>query len=135
MLIGIQPSPYSIARFAAPGQPPPTRIGGCGFCTGFGQVKIGSKFTNSPWYSAFVLVQIAFIASMRSRMSLKRVFGRAVVVHLLGVPAGADAEQEAPVRDLVERGDLLGGLDRVALHDEADAGRDLRASSSPPRRP
>ncbi len=47
--------------------------GGCGFCTGFGQAIIGSKFTNSPWYSGLVWVQIAFIASTRSRASLWRV--------------------------------------------------------------
>ena len=47
-------------------------IGGCGFWTGFGQVIIGSKFTNSPWYSAFDLVQISFMASIRSRASLWR---------------------------------------------------------------
>src|SRR6266849_3676749 len=46
---------------------------------------------------------------------------RAVVGHLLGVPAGADAEEEPPARDLVEARDLLGGLDRIALHDEAHA--------------
>jgi len=39
----------------------------------------------------------------------------AVVLDLLLVPAAADPEQEAPARDLVERGDELGGLDRVAL--------------------
>jgi hypothetical protein len=47
-------------------------IGGCGFWTGFGQVIIGSKFTNSPWYSAFDAVQITFMASTRSRASLWR---------------------------------------------------------------
>ena len=34
----------------------------------------------------------------------------------------ADAEQEAAARNLVDRSDLLGGLDRVALGDQADAG-------------
>src|SRR5262249_25687738 len=42
----------------------PTWIGGCGFCTGLGLAIIGSKLTNSPWYSAFSFVQIAFIASI-----------------------------------------------------------------------
>jgi hypothetical protein len=46
----------------------------------------------------------------------------AVVGHLVLVPAVADAEQEATARDLVDRSDLLGGLDRVALGDQADAG-------------
>ena len=46
---------------------------GCGFWTGFGHVIIGSKLTNSPWYSGFDFVQISFIASMLSRTRLKRV--------------------------------------------------------------
>ena len=46
--------------------------GGCGFCTGFGHWFIGSKLTNSPWYSATSLVQMVRIASIRSRDSLWR---------------------------------------------------------------
>ena len=53
----------------------------------------------------------------------------AVVVHLLEVPAGADAEEEAAAGELVERGDLLGGRDRVALDDQADAGAEHAAAS------
>jgi hypothetical protein len=37
-----------MARRAACGKAPPTMIGGCGFWTGFGQVIIGGKLTNSP---------------------------------------------------------------------------------------
>ena len=48
-------------------------IGGCGFCTGLGQVIIAGKSTISPWYSAVSLVQISFIASICSRIFLKRV--------------------------------------------------------------
>src|SRR5215217_5387926 len=50
----------------------------------------------------------------------------AVVGHLLAVPAGADPELQPPARQVVDRGDLLGGHDRVALDDEADAGPDPR---------
>jgi hypothetical protein len=46
----------------------------------------------------------------------------AVVGHLVFIPAVADTEQEAAARDLVDRSDLLGGLDRVALSDQANAG-------------
>jgi hypothetical protein len=49
-----------------------------------------------------------------------------VVLHLVLVPATADAEEEPPLRHLVERGGELGGLDRIALDDEADAGADLQ---------
>jgi len=38
-----------------------------------------------------------------------------VVLHFIPVPAAADTEQKAAVRDLVERGDELRRLDRVAL--------------------
>ena len=54
---------------------PPTSTGGCGFCTGFGHDQIGSKSTWRPWYSASSSVQIAFIASTRSRIRPKRVSG------------------------------------------------------------
>jgi hypothetical protein len=46
----------------------------------------------------------------------------AVVGHLILVPAIADAEQETAARDLVDRSDLLGRLDRVALSNQANAG-------------
>src|SRR5690348_1215242 len=51
----------------------------------------------------------------------------AVALDLVLVPAAADAEQKAAARDLVDRGDELGCLDRVALDDEAHAGRHLQA--------
>jgi hypothetical protein len=47
-----------------------------------------------------------------------------VVAHLLAVPARADAELEPPVREEVDRRDLLRRGDRVALDDQADAGAD-----------
>ena len=58
---------------------------------------------------------------------------------LVLVPAEADAEHEAAARQLVERRDRLGGDDRLALRDEADAGADdeplgRRPRPSPARR-
>ena len=47
--------------------------GGCGFCTGFGHIFIFGKSTISPWYSGSSSVQIARIASICSRIRLKRV--------------------------------------------------------------
>jgi len=38
---------------------------------------------------------------------------------------GADTEKKAPLGYLVDAGDGLGGLDRVALRHQADAGADL----------
>src|SRR6202048_1442449 len=56
------------------------------------------------------------MASTRSRASLWRL---AKAVPWLAI---SDAEQETAARDLVDRSDLLGGLDRVALSDQANAG-------------
>jgi len=73
----------------------------------------------SPWYSGFSLVQISFIASICSRNFFEAGLAeRAVVFHLLDVPPAADAENKAPARDLVERGNELRRLDRIALDRE-----------------
>src|SRR5260370_17740355 len=45
---------------------------------------------------------------------------RPVICHLLAVPAAADAEDQAPVRNQVEAGRFLGGVDGVPLAEEAD---------------
>ena len=42
------------------------------------------------------------------------------------VPAGADAEDDAPVGDAVESGDFLGRVDGVALGDEGNGSADLQ---------
>jgi hypothetical protein len=42
-----------------------------------------------------------------------------VALDLVLVPPAADAEQKPAARDLIDRGDELRGLDRVALNDEA----------------
>ena len=47
--------------------------GGRGFCAGFGQVRIFGTLTISPSYSGSALVQISVIASICSRIFLKRV--------------------------------------------------------------
>ena len=50
---------------------------------------------------------------------------RAVVGHLLTVPSAADPEQKPTVGDGVEARSLLGGVDWIALDQQADAGPDL----------
>jgi hypothetical protein len=45
----------------------------------------------------------------------------AVIFHVLGIPATADAEQEATLRHLVELGNQLCGLDCVALDYQTDS--------------
>src|SRR6202043_1346594 len=49
----------------------------------------------------------------------------AVVLHFILVPASADAKQEPSLAHLVDRGDQLGGLDRVALLDQQHAGAEF----------
>jgi hypothetical protein len=58
----------------------------------------------------------------------------AVIFHLFGIPAAADAEQEAALRYLVQRSDKLGRLDRVALDNEVDGCAQLEAGSDARRR-
>ena len=48
----------------------------------------------------------------------------AVIFHLVDIPAAADAEDEAAVRQHVEAGDGLGGDDGIMLRHQADAGAD-----------
>src|SRR4029453_17555309 len=57
---------------------------------------------------------------------------RPVIGHLLRIPARADAEEEAAVRDLVYGGHLLGGVNRITLHDEADPRPHLEGRGGPP---
>ncbi len=47
-----------------------------------------------------------------------------VVAHLLAVPARADPELEPPAGQMVDRRDLLGSDDRIALDHQADAAAD-----------
>ena len=49
--------PYDLTDFGD--CPPPIQIGGCGFCTGFGSNKIGSKFANLPWKEGDCSIQSA----------------------------------------------------------------------------
>jgi hypothetical protein len=49
----------------------------------------------------------------------------AVVFHFVLVPATPDSEQEPSLAHPVDRGDQLGGLDRVALLNERHAGAKL----------
>ena len=63
---------------------------------------------------------------MRSRSTRQRVLNaRAVVLHLLRVPAAADAEEEAAVREVIEARHFLRRRDGIALDHEADAGAEL----------
>ena len=45
---GNQPEQNSITRRMVCTLSPPSRIGGCGVCTGLGQDQLGSKHVNSP---------------------------------------------------------------------------------------
>ena len=50
---------------------------------------------------------------------------RPVVLHLFDVPPAADSEEEAPSGEPIHRCGLLGSHDRIALDEQADAGREL----------
>ena len=50
-----------------------------------------------------------------------------MICGLFAEPAGADAEQESAAAEEIERRDLLGQQQRVALGDEHDAGAELDA--------
>ena len=106
--------------------------GGCGFCTGFGQVIIVSRIDDVA-----MVFRLRLGPDLLHRLDLLahllHAGGKdgAVVLDLLLVPAAADAEQEPPARHLVDRGDELGGLDRVALDDEAHAGGYLELLVAP----
>ena len=54
-----------------------------------------------------------------------RCVDRAVIFHLLGIPAAADAEHKSPARQLVQARHAFGGDDRIALRHQADAGAEL----------
>jgi len=51
-----------------------------------------------------------------------------VTLHLFSVPADADTEEETPVGQLVEGGDLLGGDDGIALSDQRYAGAEQQCA-------
>jgi len=51
-----------------------------------------------------------------------------VVFHFILVPASADAKQEPSLARLVDRGDELRGLDRVALLHQQHAGAEFDGS-------
>ena len=70
-LVAVAPPPGRAPRRSS--RPPAPADAAC--CTGLGHAQIGSKSTCLPWYSASSSVQIAFIASTRSRMIPKRVPG------------------------------------------------------------
>ena len=73
-----------------------------------------------------LLVRPDLLAGLDALAEDPEALGRvgAVIAHLLEVPAGADAEQEPPAREAVERGDLLRRADRIALDQQADRGAD-----------
>ena len=72
--------------------PPPMRVRTRGCCTGLGQDQVGGKSTNSPWYSAWSVDQMASMAARCSRTTAwRRATVDAVVLGLGPVPAEADA--------------------------------------------
>ena len=104
--------------------PPPTSVRTRGCCTrlGPGPGRARSRRTRRGTRPA----RCDQMASMAARCSRTTSWRRgevdAVVLGLGPVPAEADAERDAPAREMVERGHLLGQDDRVVLGGEQDAG-------------
>ena len=97
---GNQPSQYSTMRFKVWSVSPPSRIGGCGCCGGFGYDQTGSKFTNSPWNDASSCgPQRLHRQHVLAHHLEAGIVADAVVLHLLDVPAAADAENEPAARE------------------------------------
>ena len=57
-----------------------------------------------------------------------RLIARAVILHLLDIPAAAHGKDEAAARELVEARHRFGGDDGIALRDERDAGAELEGA-------
>ena len=71
---------------------------------GFGHCQIGSKSTCLPWYSGSSCVQIAFMASTRSRISPCRVAGSVPWLSSSGLFQPAPiAEHEPPAGQVLQR--------------------------------
>jgi hypothetical protein len=116
-----------MARRAAWGKAPPTIIGGYGFWTGFGQVIIVGKLTNSPLIFGLVLGPDLLHRLDPLPHQLEAGFeGRAVILNFLRIPAPAHAKQKPPARHLVDRGNQLCGLDGVRLHNQAHTSGELQ---------
>ena len=126
-MFGNQPSPYSSTRSSTRGPVPPTHTGS------------GLLHRLGPRPDALEVDELAVegglvvrpdLAHRQHALAHDREAPRrvgAVVAHLLEVPAGADAELEAPAGEVVERRRLVGEHDRVALDDQRDAGADAQA--------
>src|SRR5215831_7360770 len=115
-----------MARRAPCGKAPPTWIGGCGFCTGFGP---GDHRIEIDEFAVIFrsLLRPDFLHRLdrfAHALEAGRIDG-AVVFHFVLVPAVADAEQEPSSTHLVDRRDEFGGLDNVALLNERYAGAEF----------
>ena len=102
-------------------------IGGCGRCAGLGprphRIEIHELAVERR---LFLGPQRLHGQHVLAHHLEARLVAHAVILHLVGVPAGADAEDEAAARKLVERGDGLGRDDRIVLRHQADAGAEQK---------
>ena len=90
---------------------------------GLGYDQSGSKSTWVPWNSRLVVVpDLAHGEDLLPDDGPAVPVVGTVVLHFLAVPAGADADDGATVRDRVQGRDFLGQRDGIALDHEADPG-------------
>ena len=115
---------------------PPMMIGGCGRCTGLGRASSGVQAVvragegERPVGPDAADDRELLLEQLHARPERRELEAVGLVLAL--VPAGAEAELDAPVRDVVDGSDVLGEHRRVAErrrrdeHAEAQAGRDRR---------
>jgi hypothetical protein len=100
-----------------------------------GQLFIGGKSTIWPWIFCDVLrPDLLHRLDLPAHLEGAGLVYGAVIFHFFGIPAAADAEQKAALRHLVQRSDKLGGLNRVALDNEADGCAQLEVGGDGRRR-
>ena len=94
-----------------------------GCCTGLGQDHVGPKSTNSPWYSAWSVDQMAAMAARCSRTtSWRRGQSTPWSSASARFQPNPTPSVTRPAGEMVERGHLLGQQDRLVLRDQQDAG-------------
>ena len=110
---GNQPSQNSTTRRSVCGPSPPRRTGGCGFCDRLGIGPDAVEADELPVKLRLVLrPDLLHGQHSLAHHAEARREGSPVMLDLLDVPAGAHAEEEAPVGEEVEAGHLLRGDDR-----------------------
>ena len=124
----IQPSAIAAARLIASGCPPPSQIGGCGFCTGFGDMLRALERVDSA-----AVVDLRLGPQRLDQLDLLEespdaALARNLELLVVVVAAQSHAEDRPAVARVVERRDLVREMDGIAhgQDDHRDAHTDPR---------